>query len=104
MSALVICFCRYGVDDDNCGAYVMSMRMNPTSLGEKCAAQYSKNADCSDKYRSIDGSCNHIRNKTWGKVHTSYLRLLEPQYGDGMDQGYHYVSYVATSISIHSKL
>lgn len=57
--------------------------MNTTALGDRCAAQYNKNADCYDKYRSIDGSCNHISHKTWGKAHTSYLRLLEPQYGDG---------------------
>lgn len=76
----------YGIDDDQCGAFLVSMGMNPTSLGDKCAAQYSNNADCSDKYRSFDGSCNHIRHKTWGKVHTSYLRLLEPQYGDGIQE------------------
>jgi len=76
----------YGRDDDDCGAFVVSMRMNPTSLGDKCAAQYSKNVDCSDKYRSIGGSCNHNRHKTWGQVHTSYLRLLDPQYGDGIQE------------------
>jgi hypothetical protein len=104
MPACVICFYRYGIDDDDCGAFVVSMGMNPTSLGDKCAAQYSTNADCSDKYRSFDGSCNHIRHKTWGKVHTSYIRLLEPQYSDGMDQGYHSVSCVVTSMLIHLKL
>ncbi|XP_021919989.1 peroxidase-like isoform X2 [Zootermopsis nevadensis] len=76
----------YGVDDDECGAFVMSMEMNTTSLGDKCAAQYSSSASCSGKYRSIDGSCNHENHKAWGKVHTSYLRLLEPQYGDGIQE------------------
>jgi hypothetical protein len=59
------------------------MKMNTTSLGDKCAAQYIKNEDCSGKYRTVDGSCNHVNHKTWGKVHTSYLRILEPQYADG---------------------
>jgi hypothetical protein len=77
-------FYRYGLDDDDCGAFVMSLKMNTTSLGDKCAAQYSMNVDCSGKYRATDGSCNHVNHKTWGKVHTSYLRLLEPQYADGM--------------------
>lgn len=85
---LIVCshfrFCRYGLDDDECGNFVMSMKMNTTSLGDRCAAQYSKNADCSGRYRAIDGSCNHVNHKTWGMVHTSYLRLLEPQYADGM--------------------
>jgi hypothetical protein len=78
------------------------MEMNATSLGDKCAAQYSKNADCSDKYRSIDGSCNHMGYKTWGKVHTSYIRLLEPHYGDGMDKCFFSVSYVVICRLIES--
>jgi len=36
------------------------------------------------KYRSIDGSCNNLRNPIWGTPQTRYARLLPPKYGDGI--------------------
>ncbi|KAF2900909.1 hypothetical protein ILUMI_05314, partial [Ignelater luminosus] len=38
------------------------------------------------KYRSYDGSCNNLRNPTWGTPQTPYSRLLPPIYGDGISQ------------------
>jgi hypothetical protein len=92
---------RYGINYNECGAFVMSVKMNKTSLGERCALQYSNIADCSGKYRSADGSCNHVNHKAWGKVHTSYIRLLEPQYADGMAQCWLSVSYLVTYMLMH---
>ncbi|KAJ9595022.1 hypothetical protein L9F63_013688, partial [Diploptera punctata] len=74
----------YGIDDDDCGVFVMSMNMSDTSLGDKCAALYSESNECDDQYRSLDGSCNHANHQAWGKAHTSYLRLLDPDYADGI--------------------
>ncbi|PSN56140.1 hypothetical protein C0J52_03325 [Blattella germanica] len=76
----------YGVDDEDCGAFVMSMNMSSTSLGDKCAAQYNNKGECSSKYRSADGSCNHAGQIAWGKAHTSYMRLLDAQYADGIQE------------------
>ena len=61
----------------------MSVNMSKTSLGNKCAALYSENNECGDEYRSIDGSCNHANHQSWGKAHTSYIRLLDSAYSDG---------------------
>jgi len=35
------------------------------------------------RYRSYDGSCNNLRNPTWGLANTRYGRLVRPRYGDG---------------------
>ncbi|CAO1423296.1 unnamed protein product [Diamesa tonsa] len=36
------------------------------------------------RYRSLDGSCNNIKNPTWGTANNRYGRLLAPRYGDGI--------------------
>ena len=38
------------------------------------------------KYRTIDGSCNNLRNPGWGTPNSRYERLLTPKYGDGIIQ------------------
>ena len=36
-----------------------------------------------DKFRSIDGSCNNLRNAHWGQANIALQRLLDPSYVDG---------------------
>ncbi|CAG0884485.1 unnamed protein product [Darwinula stevensoni] len=36
-------------------------------------------------YRSLDGSCNNLRNPAWGRAQTPFQRILPPAYEDGFD-------------------
>ncbi|CAH0394955.1 unnamed protein product [Bemisia tabaci] len=36
------------------------------------------------KYRTIDGSCNNLKNPLWGTPNTQYARLLPSKYADGI--------------------
>lgn len=39
------------------------------------------------RYRTINGTCNNLRNPTWGVTTNTYRRILPSKYGDGM---YHF--------------
>jgi hypothetical protein len=39
--------------------------------------------DPSARYRTIDGSCNNLRNPTWGMTGSLFNRLIPAKYADG---------------------
>ncbi|KAL0125820.1 hypothetical protein PUN28_004702 [Cardiocondyla obscurior] len=49
----------------------------------KCGDTFSQACQHS-RYRSFDGSCNNLRNPTWGLANTRYGRLVLPRYSDGI--------------------
>lgn len=53
-----------------------------------CTPYYDKRYECekhyASKYRTIDGSCNNIHRPYWGRSNTCHIRLLPPDYSDGI--------------------
>ena len=39
-----------------------------------------------NKYRTIDGTCNNLRNRQWGAAHTAFRRLIPSNYEDGISE------------------
>lgn len=53
-----------------------------TSIDEHCP----RDPVCKQsKYRTIDGSCNNLEHPLWGKSHTAFIRLVPPDYADGLN-------------------
>lgn len=55
----------------------------------KCSAIGQASLNCStynivDRYRTVDGSCNNRLFPYWGKSYICHLRLLPPDYADGV--------------------
>ncbi|XP_052132307.1 peroxidase-like, partial [Frankliniella occidentalis] len=80
---------KYGVDEHKCARWLSSQKLFGTTLGAACsAARAPAGGYCSgqDKYRSLDGSCNHLEQPAWaqGQALTAYRRLLFPEYQDGI--------------------
>ncbi|KAG4075838.1 hypothetical protein HA402_003664 [Bradysia odoriphaga] len=50
--------------------------------GLTCAAEPASCAK--SRYRTLDGTCNNLRNPLLGAANTRYGRLISPKYGDGV--------------------
>jgi len=39
--------------------------------------------DPNSKYRTVDGSCNNLKNPSWGASMTPFYRYINPEFSDG---------------------
>ena len=55
------------------------------AYNKECSnATVSVLCDTSDKYRTINGSCNNLKHPEWGMSETAQHRYLKAEYDDGM--------------------
>lgn len=76
------------MDQHKCARWLSGHNLGSTSLGASCSkARTPPDGHCTEqaKYRSLDGSCNHVDRASWtlGQAFSSYSRLLFPEYQDG---------------------
>jgi len=82
VSTNLLCLSRYQLDRQQAGFGLRQFSVRDTILSDSCPEEPT----CGDKeeyYRTIDGSCNNLRNSMWGQAKTLLERILPPQYEDG---------------------
>jgi len=55
-----------------------------STLGKECPQSVISLPCYPGKYRSYTGHCNNVQNPEWGNANTPYLRVLAPNYADGI--------------------
>ncbi|CAL4122586.1 unnamed protein product, partial [Meganyctiphanes norvegica] len=53
---------------------------------DECGANYAEiNCNSTYEYRSVNGTCNNLKNTRWGSAPIPFERYLQPAYGDGTE-------------------
>ncbi|UYV64083.1 hypothetical protein LAZ67_2006518 [Cordylochernes scorpioides] len=56
-----------------------------TNEVSECEAEFNGQCDRNRKYRTADGSCNNVRNPSWGRSFACFRRLLPAAYGNSVN-------------------
>ncbi|CAK9289841.1 unnamed protein product [Gordionus sp. m RMFG-2023] len=68
------------------GPYLLSLNISGTTLGQKCTIEKNLRIHtCNKNEKELDGFCNNLKNKHWGMSNMPHKRLIEPDYGDGLN-------------------
>lgn len=76
-------FSREGISELQLELGMFHENLRPTPLGHTCPIPPFC-PSIPDRYRRIDGTCNHGFYPAWGASLTPYSRMLPPSYSDGI--------------------
>ena len=58
--------------------------LDTKQLYKECQKEHRvESCDTQSKYRTVDGSCNNMRDPTYGRANTVFQRIWLPEYDDG---------------------
>ena len=77
---------RYKLDGNQINFGLPTIDVRDTPLGKECLQPVISEACYPGKYRSYTGHCNNVQNPEWGNANTPYLRVLSPNYADGVSK------------------
>ncbi|XP_046580914.1 peroxidasin-like isoform X2 [Haliotis rubra] len=66
------------------------LRTSVDSVRLSMKAMAAKQCSSRDIYRTMDAECNNLRHPNWGTPMRKLLRILSPQYDDGLGRPRHY--------------
>nr|XP_027204017.1 peroxidase-like [Dermatophagoides pteronyssinus] len=78
------------LDKYQLGVYLPTIPVNyqQKNMDLSCSPYWNEKYQCNSyrtsKYRTLDGSCNNLRSPYWGRSFSCHIRLLPPDYGDGL--------------------
>uniref|UniRef100_A0A0K2TRR1 Uncharacterized protein n=1 Tax=Lepeophtheirus salmonis TaxID=72036 RepID=A0A0K2TRR1_LEPSM len=74
---------NYALGRGEVSSRVENVRIEDTMLSELCP-DVRASFCFPQKYRTPNAECNNVKNPMWGVTGAAYLRLVEPQYEDGV--------------------
>ena len=75
---------RFQLKADEAGFGLSQISLRDTIISETCPADpVCDKKTLASPFRTLDGSCNNVRNTAWGKSKTQFQRALVATYADG---------------------
>ncbi|CAG0917148.1 unnamed protein product [Notodromas monacha] len=75
---------EYGLSALEAGYGLQKFNLGGANLANVCPPLPNCQRANQQRYRTIDGSCNNLRNPSWGMTNTAMQRILPPTYNDGV--------------------
>ena len=79
----MVLYCSYSLRRSEVSSRVEGVPIKDTMLSEMCP-DVEATFCFPQKYRTSNGECNNVKNPMWGVTGAAYLRIIEPQYEDGV--------------------
>ncbi|CAG7827366.1 unnamed protein product, partial [Allacma fusca] len=74
---------RIATSDNDIGLRLKNLNVFGSSIGNQCPAP-ARCRKASRTFRTLDGSCNNLQDPAMGTAFTPLIRLIRPQYADGI--------------------
>ncbi|EFX86585.1 hypothetical protein DAPPUDRAFT_307784 [Daphnia pulex] len=79
---------RFKIDSKQVPCALSRFKYEDTDLADKCATLDVKcnETQLNSPFRTLDGSCNNVENLIWGRSNSQYMRMLNSEFNDGVQE------------------